>query len=98
MKNGWKRKMILRHYLIIVLFFVETILIPKSKNTGKDGDCVYIDMLNGDDIEDFLSFEKKCSSKIPKTALPELIKINDTDEEEGGKLICYWLNYFIINE
>lgn len=76
----------IRNYSIFFfLFFVETILIPKSKNNGNDRDYVYIDTLSGNDIGDFLSFEKKCLSKYQQHILPKLIKLSDSE----GKLICY---------
>lgn len=49
-------------------------MIPKSKNNGNDQDYVYLDTLNGDDVGEFLSFEKKCVSKHFKKKMPLLIE------------------------
>lgn len=49
--------------MIIKFFFffipVQNMLVPISKNNGNDQDYIYLDALNGDDAEKFLSFEKK---------------------------------------
>lgn len=48
-------------------------MIPKSKNNGNDRDFVYLDTLSGDDVGEFLAFEKKYSSKHLKNKIPELL-------------------------
>lgn len=75
------------------LLFVETILIPKSKNNGNDRDYIYLDMLNGNDSGDFLSFEKKCASKKQKNKIPKLIEKSNTQ----GKPKCCWIKCIIVN-
>lgn len=51
-------------------------MIPKSKNNGNDRDYVYLDTLSGDDVGEFLSFEKKYTPKHFKKKIPELLEKN----------------------
>lgn len=67
------------------LFFVENCLIPKSINKGSDRDYVYLDTLTGDNVGEFLSFEKKCISSNLKKEIPELLGKKPTN----GKRHCY---------
>lgn len=50
-------------------------LIPKSMNNGNDYDYVYLDTLEGDNVEKFVSFEKKCISMNKKQKM-ELLNEN----------------------
>ncbi|XP_060880446.1 uncharacterized protein LOC132952235 isoform X2 [Metopolophium dirhodum] len=54
-------------------------MIPKSRNNGNDCDYIYLDMLDGDDAKNVLSFEKKSISKNSKTKILELLEKNHTD-------------------
>ncbi|VVC33097.1 Hypothetical protein CINCED_3A008515 [Cinara cedri] len=56
----------------------EVNIIPKSKNNGNDRDYIYLDMLNGDDVGEFLTFEKKYIPKNTKSKIPELIEKKQT--------------------
>lgn len=53
-------------------------IIPKSKNSGNDRDYIYLDMLNGDNVGNFLSFEKKYTTKNTKLIIPELLEQKQT--------------------
>lgn len=57
--------------------FIEEILIPKSINNGNDNDYIYLDTLKCDNVEKFLSFEKKCILMNKKKKL-ELLEENHT--------------------
>ncbi|XP_008185298.1 uncharacterized protein LOC100167907 isoform X2 [Acyrthosiphon pisum] len=54
-------------------------MIPKSRNNGNDCDYIYLDMLDGDDAKNVLSFEKKSISKNSKTKILQLLEKNHTD-------------------
>lgn len=50
-------------------------MIPKSKNNGNESDYVYLDALNGDDVGEFLTFEKKCTPNNSRDKLlPKLVE------------------------
>jgi len=59
-------------------------MIPKSRNNGNDCDYIYLDMLDGDDAKNLLSFEQKSISKNSKTKILQLLEKNHTD----GKTDC----------
>lgn len=61
----------------LILSFTE-IYIPKSRNNGNDSDYIYLDILNGDDVGKYVLFEKKFTTKSPKSELPELLEKNQT--------------------
>ncbi|XP_060840629.1 uncharacterized protein LOC132921565 isoform X2 [Rhopalosiphum padi] len=54
-------------------------MIPKSRNNGNDCDYIYLDMLDGDDAKNVLSFEKRSISKNSKTKILKLLEKNHTD-------------------
>jgi len=53
-------------------------MIPKSKNNGNDCDYIYLDMLNGDDVGEFLLFENKLVSNNSRKNIPPLLETNHT--------------------
>lgn len=69
------------------LLFVENYLIPKSRNNGSDHDYVYLDTLTGDDVGEFLSFEKKCISNNFKQEIPDLLGKKHTNGKHQCQLI-----------
>lgn len=63
----------------LIFLFTEVSIIPKSKNNGNDHDYIYLDMLNGDNVGQFISVEKICVGKSSKLNLPELLEKKPTE-------------------
>lgn len=73
--------------IIVIIIFIDTNIIPKSKNNGNVQDYIYLDMLNGDDVDKFLSFEKKCISKNNRKKIPELLETNIKKKGNYNKIL-----------
>jgi len=71
------------NFLISFLLLIEQNMIPKSRNNGNDCDYIYLDMLDGDDAKNVLSFEKRSISKNSKTKILKLLEKNHTDGKDN---------------
>lgn len=65
--------------------------IPKSKNNGNYNDYVYLDMLDGDNVQHFLSFEKK---SMPRKSNENILKLLEKNRTYGKQnlLINLWFS------